>query len=69
MRKIGIDARLYFQTGVGTYIKNLIHYLEDHNEDEYIFYLYVRKVDIEKISIKSLPHIEHLMVFWHSVFD
>jgi glycosyltransferase involved in cell wall biosynthesis len=68
MRKIGIDARLYFQTGVGTYIKNLIHYLEDHNEDEYIFYLYVRKVDIEKISIKK-QNFKLIAVDapWHSI--
>lgn len=28
MKKLGIDARLYFQTGVGTYLRNLLHFLQ-----------------------------------------
>lgn len=40
MKRIGIDARLIDQTGVGTYIKNLIRYLPPDQDVEYIVYYY-----------------------------
>jgi glycosyltransferase involved in cell wall biosynthesis len=38
MKKIGIDARLMNETGVGTYIRNLLKYLPKDPDVEYIVY-------------------------------
>ena len=67
MKKIGIDARLYSQTGVGTYIRNLIHYLIKENTEGILFYLYVLPQDIDQIS--ALPQnfiIRSTPCLWHS---
>ncbi|MDP3974445.1 MAG: glycosyltransferase family 1 protein [bacterium] len=53
MLKIGIDARLYFQTGVGVYTRNLLHYLDKINPKGIKFIAYVLKKDIKKISQKN----------------
>lgn len=50
MLKIGIDARLYFQTGVGVYIRNLLHYLNIINPKDIKFIAYVLSKDLLKIS-------------------
>jgi glycosyltransferase involved in cell wall biosynthesis len=55
MKKIGIDARLYFQTGVGTYIQNLLGYLEKMKTNDITFYIYVMEEDAEKITFTN-PH-------------
>ncbi|HVF69616.1 MAG TPA: glycosyltransferase, partial [Xanthomonadales bacterium] len=45
--KIGIDARLFSETGVGRYIRNLVKELQDlDTKNEYV--LFVRKADYEK---------------------
>lgn len=54
MKKIGIDARLFSQTGVGTYIRNLIYYLMQENTKGLTFYLYVLPQDKEVLPV--LPH-------------
>lgn len=66
MKKIGIDARLYSQTGVGTYIRNIIHYLIKEKTDSLIFYLYVLPQDIGKLPrlpknfiIRPSPYVWH----------
>lgn len=53
MKKIGIDARLYFQTGVGTYVKNLLFYLNKLSTQNIIFYVYVLNSDFHKIILDS----------------
>ena len=53
MKKIGIDARLYSQTGVGTYIRNLIYELTQVPIKDFEFYLYVLPEDKKKID--NLP--------------
>jgi hypothetical protein len=50
MKRIGIDARLYFQTGVGTYIRNMLHFLQTLPTDNLEFYVYVMKNDASKIT-------------------
>lgn len=40
MKRIGIDARLMNETGVGTYIRNLIRYLPDDKNIQYVVYYY-----------------------------
>jgi len=53
MKKIGIDARLFSQTGVGTYIRNLIYYLMQEDTNELVFYLYILPQDRE--ALPALP--------------
>lgn len=52
MKKIGIDARLYYQTGVGVYLRNLLYYLNKINPKDINFIVYVLKKDLNKISEK-----------------
>lgn len=66
--KIGIDARLAFQTGVGRYIRNLLRALdetENELEDEYIVFL--RGEDLEKIQFQNTNFKKIVSnVSWHS---
>jgi len=67
MKKIGIDIRLYSQTGVGTYIRNLIHYLIRENTEGVTFYLYVLPQDAGKLP--KLPYnfiVRESPCLWHS---
>lgn len=65
MKKIGIDARLINQTGVGCYLRNLIHYLPE--EKGFIFYLYLLKRDFQSIKINQKNFIKREADFqWHS---
>ncbi len=70
MKKIGIDARLYSQTGVGTYIRNLIYYLSKNEYKDMLFYIYIFPEDIPK-----LPHLSNQFVVrpvsyrWHTIAE
>ena len=67
MKKIGIDARLYFQTGVGTYLKNLIYYLEQKDLKNESFYIYLLAEDFDKVSIKNKNFIKRKVNYrWHT---
>jgi len=64
---IGIDARLYAQTGVGTYLRNLIHFLPAYLGEQLRIRLYVHQNDLEKVSINdSRISICKTSVKWHS---
>ena len=52
MKKIGIDARLYYQTGVGVYLRNLLYYLNKINSKDINFIVFVLKKDLNKITEK-----------------
>ena len=52
MKKIGIDARLYYQTGVGVYLRNLLYYLNKINPKSIKFIVFVLKKDLDKIAEK-----------------
>lgn len=68
MKKIGIDARLYFQTGVGTYLRNLLHYLPKFLPRSMQIFVYVLSKDIERINIsESNIVIRGVDAPWHSV--
>lgn len=68
MKKIGIDARLYSQTGVGTYLKNLIHYLDKNHESGDKFYIYLMDEDYDRISFVSSNLIKRRANFrWHTL--
>jgi len=67
MKKIGIDARLYSQTGVGVYIRNLLYYLEELASENITFYIYLIKDDFDKINFKKNNFIKRLADYkWHS---
>ncbi len=67
MIKIGIDARLIFQTGIGTYVRNLIFYLQEISEREMYFYIYLLKKDYHQVQIKNKNFIKIATNFhWHS---
>ncbi len=67
--RIGIDARFWYETGVGRYIRNLVMELNKLNP-EHEFVLFVREQDKNKIrelitnkNFKIIPTAIH----WHSV--
>jgi glycosyltransferase involved in cell wall biosynthesis len=67
MKRVGIDARLYFQTGVGTYIRNVLHYLQKNAPDDIEFYVYVMKNDASRISFNNPQFIKQEVSYkWHS---
>lgn len=70
--KIGIDARLWSETGVGRYIRNLVYNLAEIDDDnEYV--LFVRKKDNDKIKsqISNLKNkkwkIVEADIRWHTI--
>lgn len=68
-KRIGIDCRLYSQTGVGTYIRNLLHFLS--KEKSLIeFFLYLNKDDAAQVTINN-PSFQKKIVEsrWHSVSE
>jgi len=66
MRKIGIDARLLNQSGVGTYLQNLLFYLDKNNSSEVLYYVYLLKNDFEKLHFRSKNIIKKEANFhWH----
>ena len=70
MKHIGIDARLLFQTGVGTYIQNLLHYLDEFNLSHLTFTIYCLPSDVDCVK-KELPHSRVVVTkaHWHSLSE
>jgi glycosyltransferase involved in cell wall biosynthesis len=68
MKRFGIDARLYNQTGVGTYVRNLLTYLPDAFKKQVELYVYVMEQDAAQVR-KDLPGhvIRPGMYRWHSL--
>ncbi|MCS7092930.1 MAG: glycosyltransferase family 4 protein [Patescibacteria group bacterium] len=68
--RIGIDARLYRQTGIGTYLRNLLFYLDKMNRSEIIFYVYLLKDDFERLNFKRKNIKKRLANFrWHTLSE
>jgi len=67
MKHIGIDARLLFQTGVGTYLQNLLHYLPLYASQGVTFTFYCLPSDAPFIQ-KEVPNgrIRTTTALWHS---
>lgn len=67
MKHIGIDARLLFQTGVGTYLQNLLHYIPSYTPQDITFTFYCLPSDVSFIQ-KEVPHsrIRLTTSLWHS---
>lgn len=67
MKHIGIDARLLFQTGVGTYLQNLLHYIPFYTPKDVTFTFYCLPSDRLFIQ-KEVPQgrIRVTNAMWHS---
>ncbi len=67
MRRIGIDARLYFQTGVGTYLRNFIKNLQSLAPKNIKFFIYVMNDQSSKIKLTHPNFIKRKVLYrWHS---
>jgi glycosyltransferase involved in cell wall biosynthesis len=68
MKRIGIDARLYFQTGVGVYLRNFLHYLQDISFKDVEFYVYVLERDSGQIEFANKQFIKReVTTLWHTL--
>lgn len=68
MKKIGIDARLYNQTGVGTYLQNLLEELQGIVPNDIQFIVYVLSDDSPRIKFKNNQFIKRDVSYrWHSL--
>jgi len=68
MKRIGIDARLLFQTGVGTYLQNLLHEISRIQPNNISFVIYCLPSDAEFVN-KELPtaQIRTTSSLWHTM--
>ncbi len=64
--RLGIDARLIFQTGVGVYIRNLLHYLPEYLPGDWKVFVYLLKEDRNKINLSSRYIIRPVSSRWHT---
>ncbi|MDO8497261.1 MAG: glycosyltransferase family 1 protein [bacterium] len=67
MKRIGIDARLYSQTGVGVYLQNLLFYLRDIFPSDVELYIYVMEGAGLKIDKGETWRIREIPYRWHSL--
>lgn len=65
MKTIGIDARLYSQTGVGTYLRNFLHYLSDKKYTDLTFNVYLLKNEKATI-VNPAFNLRYVTHSWHS---
>lgn len=66
MKKIGIDARLINQTGVGRYIKNLLFFLP--KSEKFTFYIYLLEEDFNTVYFEDKKFIKQEASFkWHTL--
>lgn len=67
--RIGIDARLYNQTGVGRYISNLINHLaifDNHNQ----YFIYLRKKEFSSFNPPNKRWQKRLLdISWHTAME
>ncbi len=69
-KRIGIDARLYFQTGVGTYLRNLLHFLPETTPENVELYVYVLPQDKASISLSDKRFVlREADARWHSLSE
>ncbi|PIY69504.1 hypothetical protein COY90_00320 [Candidatus Roizmanbacteria bacterium CG_4_10_14_0_8_um_filter_39_9] len=68
MKKIGIDVRLYRQTGVGTYLRNYLHWLLQKENPLFSYHLFALPQDaLELQSTYPGVIIHEAPYLWHSV--
>lgn len=70
MKRLGIDARLYRQTGVGVYIRNLLYYVEKYIPSDVSVFVYLRSEDLDSVSFSSKNFTKRKADFqWHTVSE
>lgn len=68
--KIGIDARLYFQTGIGTYLRNFLNNLQRIAPKDIRFFIYIMKDDLSKVRFNNPNFIKRRVLYsWHSLSE
>ncbi len=67
--KIGIDARLISQTGVGVYVYNLLHHIDRIAPEEWQFLIYARKEDTDLLPRSGRMTVRHAPYRWHSIAE
>ncbi|MCX6782656.1 MAG: glycosyltransferase family 1 protein [Candidatus Levybacteria bacterium] len=64
--RIGIDARLWNETGVGRYIRSLFYYLSEYDiENEYIWFLGKKEFNTLELPSKKWKKVES-NIHWHT---
>ncbi len=67
MKRLGIDARLISQTGVGSYTRNLLAHLLPLIQDTMEIYIFIRSEDMHHLSTKGKNiHLIKADYTWHS---
>lgn len=68
--RIGIDARPIYQTGVGVYIRNLLHHLPSYAPEDWDIRLIVMETDKKRVR-EEFPHygLECGNYRWHSISE
>lgn len=70
MKRLGIDARLYRQTGVGVYIRNLLHFISEYLPDDLEIFVYLMRDDFEKVSFPDKRFIKRVADYrWHGIAE
>lgn len=65
--RIGIDARLWNETGVGRYIRSIFNYLpEIDSENEYVWFFRKKEFDNIDLPLKHWKKI-HTDIRWHTI--
>lgn len=70
IKNIGIDVRLINQTGVGTYIRNLLYYLNHtlQETDQIHFHIYLFKKDFGSLNLhRNYFTLHETRVRWHTL--
>lgn len=68
MKRLGIDARLISQTGVGVYTQNLLYFLEKNSSSSIEIYVYLRKEDLNSVDFKRGNFVKREANYrWHSI--
>ncbi|MEI7652697.1 MAG: glycosyltransferase family 1 protein [bacterium] len=65
MKRIGIDARLINQTGVGVYIRNLLYCLAELDTPQFEFYIYTLQADIGLVPKHTKFTLRTTSARWH----
>lgn len=67
--KIGIDCRLWNETGVGRYIRNLFYYLSEHDrENEYVCFFGKKEFKTIDLPSKKWKKVE-TNIHWHTIAE
>ncbi len=67
MKHIGIDARLYSKTGVGVYIRNLLHYIDEIAPRDLRFTVYMLPDDMKKAHFTNTQiSVQPVSYLWHT---